>query len=1117
MKRDLLNRIRTLFLVLAGVSFAACSESEVEEPTLGVNTTSVSANKRGLTYEGGDVTFEVTSNVYWVIHIDEEADWLTVSPRAAYGSHQVHVSAAVNTGEARTATLYFDSLDGVTTQIEVRQGSADELIYYLRTGMGADPVGAPVAVSDFTEWGTDGVGTASALFSGVHAEVVSDYASSGYEAATGGNAVVLADAAGVEDGLTPSFSVSGISLLGDRYFRVKVGVAPISGQLEESQLRLLVGNGGDEFIEVPCEWLESEAESAWKELLACFYVPEETESLDLRIENTGGACCLDDFRFYEGNVGEGHELVFQVGADDGLPEGHVYFEDDFSWVTDVYGGTDYVGTWPTPLTAEQYWNGVTAAAFGDEAYNTLINSGWVTDDNKLKERVYLRIGYIKMGRGSNAAGCGGGLVTPTLEIKHNCTANVKVSFDCCIYVSSGGSWDPSTMQVRVIGPGTINDDVSTVKLFEMQTVTPMQWETKECIVYGATDQTQIVFESVEEVKANRWFFDNVHLVKAGADEQPPVELTPLDTPEVTYDQEGSTASSVRFSWPAVESAVRYEYTYTCLNCGEVVESRSGETEETNVVFDGLIAGTSCSLTVRALPAEEDTTYEASEWCEPVEGTVKSSVTGVDSHPVGYALLEDDLSWVTVGVYGEESFVDTYPGNPAGIRFDKVSAAGKTLLEEKGWEMTSSNSAAYLYAGSIKLGTSSAVGSVFTPRVSAIDPGTKVNAEVIVGGTAFLGTNDYYDDDAAAITIEGDGTFEDGSKSVEFRMGSWNDWVRHRFVVRDITAATRFRLESRTADRGRLFFNYFGVVKLDDAYSSASELPQLETPGNVTLSEASAYGFDLSWTEVPNATDYTYYVVRPDGRIAATGKSWEPHVHIGGLDGKSVAGHPYFNVRIVANHMNYDSGKQEIPQTYRSSESSQALQAQLVESTATVYFQDDFSWIDPTSGSALLATNTDWINTYCTTDTMIRFDKLEEEGTSLHGWSYDSSKKSVYTRPGYIHLNSSSAQGLLISPALTAISGTDDVEVSFDATYFYQYFSKTADTNKTLTIALRGAGTIEGATDGVLTVTLSRGNAWEDFTFRILGADATTQVLFGPAVASKNRVQFDNFRVVSLTK
>lgn len=559
-------------------------------------------------------------------------------------------------------------------------------------------------------------------------------------------------------------------------------------------------------------------------------------------------------------------------------------------MTDAFGGSDYIGTWPTPLTKEQYWNGITAAAFGDEVYNTLINSGWVTDDNKLKERVYMRVGYIKMGRGSNAAGCGGGLVTPTLGIKHNCASNVKVSFDCCIYVSGGGSWDPSTMQVRVIGPGTIND------------------------------------------------------------EQPPVEPIPLDVPEVAYDQEGSTASSVRFSWQAVENAARYEYTYTCLNCGEVIESRSGET-------------------------------------------------------------------------------------------------------------ASSNSAAYLYAGSIKLGTSSAVGSVFTPRVAAIDPGTKVNAEVIVGGTAFLGTNDYYDDDAAAITIEGDGTFEDGSKCVEFRMGSWNDWVRHRFVVCDITAATRFRLESRTAAKGRLFFNYLGVVKLDDAYSSASELPQLETPGSVTASEASAYGFDLSWTAVPDATDYTYYVVRPDGRTVATGKSWEPHVHIGGLDGKSVAEHPYFNVRIVANHMNYDSGKQEIPQTCRSSESSRALQVRLAESTATVYFQDDFSWIDP--NDAVFATHTDWINTYCTTDVSGRFDALLEGGqTSLNGWNYDPSKPGVYTRPGYIHLNSTKTQGAIVSPALAAISGSDDVEVSFDA---------------------------------------------------------TPRVVLGPASASSNRALFDNFRVVSLTK
>ena len=262
-----------------------------------------------------------------------------------------------------------------------------------------------------------------------------------------------------------------------------------------------------------------------------------------------------------------------------------------------------------------------------------------------------------------------------------------------------------------------------------------------------------------------------------------------------------------------------------------------------------------------------------------------------------------------------------------------------------------------------------------------------------------GTNDYYDDDAAAITIEGDGTFEDGSKSVEFRMGSWNDWVRHRFVVRDITAATRFRLESRTAAKGRLFFNYLGVVKLDDAYSPASELPQLETPGE--RDPVGCFGLRFRpeiWTEVPNATDYTYYVVRPDGRIAATGKSLGTACHIGGLDGKSVAGHPYFltcgswpTTRTTTPAAG-DSADLPVRRRARG-----RCRRRLVETSATVYFQDDFSWIDP--NDVVFATHTDWINTYCTTDVSGRFDALLEDGqTSLNGWSYDPPNRAFTPAP-----------------------------------------------------------------------------------------------------------------------
>ena len=104
-----------------------------------------------------------------------------------------------------------------------------------------------------------------------------------------------------------------------------------------------------------------------------------------------------------------------------------------------------------------------------------------------------------------------------------------------------------------------------------------------------------------------------------------------------------------------------------------------------------------------------------------------------------------------------------------------------------------------------------------------------------------------------------------------------------------------------------------------------------------------------------------------------------------------------------------------------------------------------------------------------------------------------------------------------SKAFTGITGTDDVKVSFDATYFFQYFSGAADTNKTLTASLKGAGTIEGASGGIISFTLSRGTAWEGFSFTITGADATTRVVFAPAVKSKNRVQFDNFRAESLTR
>ena len=226
--------------------------------------------------------------------------------------------------------------------------------------------------------------------------------------------------------------------------------------------------------------------------------------------------------------------------------------------------------------------------------------------------------------------------------------------------------------------------------------------------------------------------------------------------------------------------------------------------------------------MRALPAEGDTNYCESEWSEYASAETKRPDAGVaDSHPEGYEFFRDDLSWVTYALFGQADFVGTYPGNPAGVSFAnarKLSAAAAEALDASGWTEVAK---AYLYEGCIKLGSASAVGSVSSPAMSQIDAGATANAMVTLGATAFLGTNDLYDDDLVSLSIEGGGSFFDGATSREFRLGSWNDWVRHSFPVRGITSETKFVFASRTASKGRVFLNFFNVVKLADDYDPAA--------------------------------------------------------------------------------------------------------------------------------------------------------------------------------------------------------------------------------------------------------------------------------------------------------
>lgn len=818
-------------LLLAGWLFAtpACSDSEVDRADiLSLSQTAVSINKQGLTYEGGTVTFEVTSNVYWIIHTDDDADWLSVSPRAAQGSRTVTIEAQANAGARRTTTLRFESRDGMTAEIEVSQGSGSETIYYLKTGAGSQPTVEEIAVGDFSAWDTEGVGVQELRITGQNAFVSAYEASAGYDGATGWNNILLRKSDDTAADEECSAAIENIRTQGGSSFRLKFGVRmPEKGTADSFRVKL--GNE-NEYVALPCTF--DAAPGEWVEAQSIFYLEAATEQLNLRFESSASGWRIDDIRLYEGTPGEGDEIAFSVGGDDGQEIGFVYFEDDFSWVTEaLFGGTDYIGLWPN-ASGETGWSTVTVATKGQEAYDTLVESGWTLGDNPLKLRTYLRSGYVKFGRAANAAGAGGSLKTPQLPIRKNCAVTIRVSFDCCDFFSTGGKFDAAAaMQVRIDGDGTI-DDGTTSRTFQLSTTSAMQaiwlsgdpaknpWEHKEFIIRGATASTRIIFESVEETAVNRWFLDNVRIEKVNPDATSQVDPIQLDVPAPHADEQAATETSVRFAWPAVANAAAYEYASVCIYCGQEDPSRSGTVEGTAIEFTELEPGTSVRIRVRALPAADDPTFSTSEWSAYATAATYVEITDPEPTETYETIFEDDFSWITEA-FGGTDYIGGFPDATGenwwnNITPTKVDEATYQTLVNSGWTLGDNalKQRTYMRVGYVKMGrgknNAGAGGSLMTPTMP-IAEGTQATLRVAFDCCVYVSKAISFDPGKMQVRIKGDGMIE-GSESgtvLELPMSTseetaaiWGSadparspWERKEIVVNGATASTQIIFES----------------------------------------------------------------------------------------------------------------------------------------------------------------------------------------------------------------------------------------------------------------------------------------------------------------------------------
>ncbi|MBP1614825.1 MAG: hypothetical protein H6Q13_2273 [Bacteroidetes bacterium] len=122
---------------------------------------------------------------------------------------------------------------------------------------------------------------------------------------------------------------------------------------------------------------------------------------------------------------------------------------------------------------------------------------------------------------------------------------------------------------------------------------------------------------------------------------------------------------------------------------------------------------------------------------------------------------------------------------------------------------------------------------------------------------------------------------------------------------------------------------------------------------------------------------------------------------------------------------------------------------LTQSSAAAILEEDFSWL--TYGNSI----------HYETTGETRYDLWTSE-EKAHGWystpvSTADNQQLCYARPGFVKLGKTSYGGDLISPALSAIEGTQDVVVTFKAT---AYISKGgAKDDNILYVSVVGPGTV----------------------------------------------------------
>jgi len=191
----------------------------------------------------------------------------------------------------------------------------------------------------------------------------------------------------------------------------------------------------------------------------------------------------------------------------------VYFQEDFEWLA------PYSAVVPAGKTVEEDNLDATAPQISDKnkagvdgvtAEDVLLEKGYeflrVCDPSKkIGECIYLQTNYLKFGKTSYQAG----IILPAIaDIPDN--TNIVLSFDWCPMRQGSGKIDPVNLIVIV------GDETYEIPTHGWENGHRLEWICAEVAIPNANKDTRITIRQTEwpAKTANRWFLDNIKIIKA---------------------------------------------------------------------------------------------------------------------------------------------------------------------------------------------------------------------------------------------------------------------------------------------------------------------------------------------------------------------------------------------------------------------------------------------------------------------------------------------------------------------------------------------------------------------------------------------------------------------------